>query len=67
MLVKRRMETWSPFTVKIVDRCPCFIVIFEQQGGHHPQVEADGAQDRLSHHGRHVLETAVAVDNGAEN
>ena len=40
---------------------------FEQQGGHHPQVEADGAQDRLSHHGKCVLETAVAVDNGAEN
>lgn len=33
-----------------------------------PKGKAVGAQDRLSHRGRRVLETAVAVDNaGAEN
>ena len=30
----------------------CFIVILEQQGGHGPQGEADGAQGHLSYHGR---------------
>ena len=49
----------------MVHKYVCFIVIFEKQGGYGPQVEAGGAQDHLSYHGRSTLETGVTVDKDA--
>lgn len=45
----------------MVHKYVCFIVILEQQGGHGPQGEADGAQGHLSYHGRSTLEMGVTV------